>query len=71
MQYIRLKELRDSKAKSQITLAKELGLYTTTYARYERGEQELPLHMAIKLADFYGVSIDYIAGRTDNPERAK
>ncbi len=35
------------------------------YSKYERGEWELPLGLAIKLADFYHVSLDYLVGRSD------
>ena len=38
------------------------------YSKYERGEREIPLNLIIKLADYYNTSIDYIVGRTDNPE---
>jgi hypothetical protein len=40
----------------------------TVYQRYERGERELPLWAAIKLADYYNVSLDYLVGRTDIKE---
>jgi len=33
------------------------------FKRYERGEREIPLWAAIKLADYYGVSLDYLVGR--------
>lgn len=33
------------------------------YSKYERGERPLPLGLAIKLADLYNVSLDYIVGR--------
>ena len=33
------------------------------YQRYERGERELPLWAAIKLANYYGVTLDYLVGR--------
>ena len=33
------------------------------YSKYERGERPLPLDLAIKLADLYNVSLDYIVGR--------
>ena len=67
--YQRLKDLREDRDLTQSQLAEALGLYTTTYARYERGENELPLYMAIEIAKFYNVSIDYIAGLIKTPER--
>ena len=35
----------------------------TVYQRYERGEREMPLWAAIRLADYYGVTLDYLVGR--------
>ena len=34
-------------------------------SKYERGERELPLRLAVRLAEFYGVSVDYLVGLTD------
>lgn len=44
-----------------------LGTSQTMYARYERGANELPLRHLLKLAEYYGVSADYLLGRTDTP----
>lgn len=71
MKYKRIKDLREDKDLSQKELAEKMGLYTTTYARYERGEQEIPLYVAIELAKFYNVSLDYIAGLIETPEKLK
>ena len=68
MKYYRIKDLREDNDKRQREIAEALGLYTTTYARYERGEQELPLFIAVALAKFYGVSLDYLAGLSDSRE---
>lgn len=38
------------------------------YSNYERGELDIPTEILIRLADYYGVSTDYILGRTDRPE---
>ena len=46
----------------QRQLAEELGMYKTTYARYETAERDIPLGFAIRLAKYYGVSLDYLAG---------
>ncbi len=67
MRYSRLKDLREDADKKQAEVAKDLGLYTTTYARYERGEQELPFYIAIAIARYYNVSLDYIAELTNTP----
>ena len=63
--YRRLRDLREDTDLSQKALAEKLQMHTTTYARYETGERELPLSVAIRLADFYKVSLDYLAGRSD------
>lgn len=48
-----------------------LQMHTTTYARYEKGERELPLNIAIRLAQFYGVSLDYLVGLTKEGDGRK
>ncbi len=68
MRYIRLKDLREDADKKQSEVAEDLGLYTTTYARYERGEQEIPLAIAVAIAKYYNVSLDYIAELTNIPK---
>ena len=69
MQYTRVRDLREDRDISQKEMAEKLGLYTTTYARYERGEQEIPLCIAVAIAKFYNVSLDYLAGLIDTPEK--
>ncbi len=58
----RIKDLREDADKKQSDLAKTLYMQTTQYGRYERGERELPLSIAIALAKYYNVSLDYLAG---------
>ena len=69
--YQRIKDLREDSDKKQSELAQALSMQLTQYGRYERGERELPLGIAIQLAEYYNVSLDYIAGRTGekNPGR--
>lgn len=62
MLYGRIRDLREDRDKTQAEIAKAIGLHTTTYQRYERGEREIPLDIAVLLAEYYGVSLDYIAG---------
>ena len=69
MKYQRIKDLREDHDLTQKQLAEKLGLYTTTYARYEQGNQEIPFYLAIELAMFYNVSLDYIAGLIVTPEK--
>lgn len=62
---MRLKELRTARKLYQKDLAEFLQVDRTTYAKYETGDSEPPLASLIALADFYGVTLDYLAGRED------
>ena len=62
MKYTRIKDLREDRDLTQKAVAEKLGLHTTTYQRYERGEREIPFDLAIALAKFYNVSLDFLAG---------
>lgn len=64
----RLRDLREDNDLTQERTAELLGIRQTVYSRYERGFQNIPLEHLMTLADFYGVSTDYILGRTDKPE---
>ena len=61
----RLRDLREDHDKTQQQIADLLGTSQTMYARYERGATELPLRHLLVLADYYGVSVDYLLGRSD------
>ncbi|MBR2388769.1 MAG: helix-turn-helix transcriptional regulator [Clostridia bacterium] len=61
--YRRIRDLREDSDKTQKEIAEYLNMQTTVYQRYERGERELPLWAAIKLADYYKVTLDYLVGR--------
>ena len=65
--YQRIRDLREDADKTQSELAEYLGTTAQYYGKYEKGERELPFSRAVQLADFYGVSLDYIAGRTNIP----
>lgn len=67
--YHRVRDLREDSDKTQRDIASVLNMQLTVYQRYERGERELPLWAAIKLADYYNVSIDYLVGLTNNKKR--
>ena len=69
--YHRIRDLREDKDKTQKEIAAYLNMQTTVYQRYERGEREIPLWAAIKLADLYHVSLDYLAGLCDTPKKLK
>ena len=57
---MRLKELREIKGVTQQEIAKAIGCSTNNYSRYERGEREPDVYYLIKIADYYGVSVDYL-----------
>ena len=61
--YQRIRDLREDSDKTQKEIAIILNMQLTVYRRYEVGERELPLWAAIKLADYYNVSLDYLVGR--------
>ncbi len=65
---IRLKELRASKHISQVKLAMDLNMNQNSISRYENGEREADYETLIAFADYFGVSVDYLLGRTDNPK---
>ena len=67
MAYKRIRDLREDSDLSQRALALILGMHKTTYARYESGEREIPLNIAIRIAKHYDVSLDYLAGLKDSP----
>ena len=62
--YSRVRDLREDRDLTQQDIAQMLNMQLTVYQRYERGERELPLWAAIRLADFYQVTLDYLVGRT-------
>ena len=61
----RVKELRVDTDTPQKKLAEYLGVKQNTYSDYETGKINMPLEVFFKLADYYKVSLDYLAGRTD------
>ena len=63
--YQRVRDLREDSDKTQKDIAAILNMQLTVYQRYERGERELPLWAAIKLADYYEVTLDYLVGRSN------
>lgn len=64
--YPRLKDLREDKDLSIRKLADLLHMQKTVYHNYETGKRELPFELAITLAKFYDVSLDYIGGLTND-----
>ena len=69
--YERIRNLREDKDLNQTEVAKMLGMSQTGYSKYETGENDIPTVVLIKLARFYGTSIDYILGETNAKTRYK
>ena len=65
---MRLRELRERRGITQLKLAMDLHMTQNTISRYESGEREPGISELVKLADYFGVSVDYLLERTENPE---
>lgn len=63
----RLRRARERKGLSQIDVYKRTKINNKTISRYESGGSEPDIDNLVKLAALYEVSIDYLVGRTDNP----
>ena len=61
--YQRIRDLREDSDSSQQKIADILGITRQQYQLYESGKREMPMHLFIILADYYNVSLDYLAGR--------
>ena len=73
MYYPRLKDLREDNDLKQKEIAAFLGIDQRVYSNYETGKREIPVHLLLKLAEYYHTSTYYILGLTDVPytERSK
>lgn len=69
--YKRFRDLREDRDLKQRQLADMLNCSQQVYSNYELGQRNIPTEVLIKLADFYGVSVDYLLGLTNNPKRNK
>ena len=67
----RLKALREDHDLTQADVAQVLGTTYQYYSTYEAGKRELPFSRAIELARYYNVSLDYLAGLIDTPEKLR
>lgn len=64
----RLIQLKNERNILQKDIAKALNISLRSYQRYEKGERNPDSLILTAMADFFGVSIDYLVGRTNNPE---
>ena len=67
MPFRNLRAIREDRDIKQKDIAKYLNVSQNTYSQYETGVISLTAEILIKLADYYGVSIDYLLDRTNNP----
>ena len=65
----RLIFLRKSKGLTQKQVYEAIGMSALGYQRYEYGSREPAFQQLISLADYFNVSLDYLVGRSDDPER--
>ena len=63
----RLKALRNKAGIAQADMNNLIGIPQSSYANYENGHRAVPDDVKIRIADFFGVSIDYLLGRSDDP----
>lgn len=62
--YPHLRDLRQDHDISQSAIAAYLEIDQRTYSNYETGKREIPVHLLIKLANYYGVTLDYLVDNT-------
>ena len=67
---VRLKMLRIKSLMKQADISSLLKITTRNYQRYEAGVIEPNITTLMALADYFNVSVDYLIGRSDVPERA-
>lgn len=68
--YERMRDLREDRDLRQADMAEVLGLTNQqAYQRYEAGRALMPIHLLIKVAIYYNVSLDYLCGLTDDKRK--
>lgn len=65
----RLSALRAERDVSQMTVAESVGIKRSTYTLLESGSRAPSIEVFVALCDFFGVSADYLLGRSTNPRR--
>ena len=66
--YQRIRNLREDRDLKQEDLAKFLNCTQACYSNYENGRRDVPSEVWAKLAEFYGVSVDYLLGLTNEKQ---
>lgn len=67
--YPRIRDLREDRDLKQREVAAHLNCSQQVYSNYELGQRDVPTEILISLAKLYDVSVDYILGLTDKPQR--
>lgn len=70
-QYPRIRNLREDRDLTQAKMGQLLLCSQRVYSNYERGEIGIPTATLVRIADVFDVSVDYLLGRTDDPELHK
>lgn len=65
LKYERIRNTRIDRGMTQADVAKILNVKQNTYCQYEIGVLNYPLDLVVKLAEYYGISMDYLVGLTD------
>lgn len=63
MKFERIRNLREDNDLTQHQLGNLLHVSQQVYSNYENGSRNIPIDLLWKLADYYGVTIDYLVGR--------
>lgn len=71
MMFKRIRDLREDRDFTQKQLAKKLNCSQQVYSNYELGQRDIPTDILIKLSKIYNVSVDYILGLSNSPNRQK
>ncbi|MBE6984837.1 MAG: helix-turn-helix transcriptional regulator [Ruminococcaceae bacterium] len=69
MVYQRIRDLREDHDLKQKDVAAILNCSQQVYSNYELGQRDIPTEILIRLAECYRVSVDYLLGLTDRPQR--
>ncbi len=69
MKYQRIRDLREDADLSQEEMGSRINLTQRAYAYYESGQRTIPPEVLIEIAKYHNVSVDYILGLTDNPNK--
>ena len=71
MFYQRLRDAREDHDKTQTEIADILETTQQQYQRWESGEYQMPIEHYKTLAEYYNVSLDFLAGMIDIPRKLK